>query len=401
MILRMEEKSPSYSVSALTALVKSLVEGSLPPLSVEGELSNFRPNPGGHLYFTLKDEGAQIGAVMFRGKASALTFRPRDGMKVRASGSVQVYAPQGRYQLVISRMEVAGEGDILRVIEERRRRLAAEGLFGEERKKPLPEFPRTVGVVTSATGAAVRDVLNVARRRNPGVNVVVLPALVQGDGAAEAVARQIRTANEFSLCDVLIVGRGGGSLEDLLPFSEEAVVRALAESRIPTVSAVGHEIDWSLADYAADVRAPTPSAAAELVFPLRSEIADEIRSLADSMEAAVSQVLREARVSVRSFDRGSMEARLGSLVAPLSARLASARRSLGDGIAARTADMRGRLERAARTLEVGSPESILRRGYAVVRTEGGAVARSPGDVAVGSKIEITLSGGTISAERKA
>ena len=241
-----------FSVSQITDLIKEILETSFRSIMIEGEISNWRPSAAGHIYFTLKDNNAQIKAVIFRGAAMKLAFRPKDGDKVRCTGNLSVYAPQGNYQIIVNTMEMAGAGNILQMLEERKRKLAAEGLFDENRKKPLPLYPRTIGVVTSPTGAAIRDILNVTKRRNPGMNIIVLPAIVQGDGAAQTICKMIEIANFYQLCDVLIVGRGGGSLEDLLPFSEESVVRAVAASEIPVISAVGHEIDWALCDYSAD-----------------------------------------------------------------------------------------------------------------------------------------------------
>jgi len=266
----------AFTVTEITELVKQSLERDFYDISVEGEISNFRPSSTGHLYFTLKDENAVISAVMFRGRSFALGFTPADGQRVRAWGNLSVYAKRGSYQIIVERMEKSGEGDILAMLEERKRRLAAEGLFDEARKKLLPLLPERVAVVTSPTGAALRDILTVTKRRNAGVNIVILPCPVQGEEAAERIARQIEVANLHRLADVLIVGRGGGSLEDLLPFSDERVVRAIAASEIPVISAVGHEIDLTLSDLAADVRAPTPSAAAELVSARRDELLERV-----------------------------------------------------------------------------------------------------------------------------
>ena len=261
-----------FSVSEINSLLKDMLENSFPQICIEGELSNYRPNSSGHLYFTLKDEASQISAVMFRSAAAYLDFVPKDGTKVQCTGRLTVYPARGNYQILITKMTVSGEGAILKMIEERKRRLAAEGLFDEAKKKPLPPFPQTIGIITSPTGAALRDILQIMRRRNKCVSAIVFPSLVQGDGAAESIVHQIKNANNLKKCDVLIVGRGGGSLEDLLPFSDESVVRAIADSNIPVISAVGHEIDWALSDFAADKRAPTPSAAAELTVPQLSDI---------------------------------------------------------------------------------------------------------------------------------
>ena len=231
-----------FSVTEINSLIKDMLEGAFPQLTIEGEISNYRPNSTGHLYFTLKDSTNQISAVMFRGYANYLNFKIQDGMKVQCTGKLTVYGAQGKYQINVTKMSVAGEGAILKMLEDRKRKLAAEGLFDQAKKKPLPLFPKTIGIVTSPTGAALRDILQITKRRNKCVSVVVLPAVVQGSDAAQTIARQIYTANRAALCDVLIVGRGGGSLEDLLPFSEEIVVRAIASSAIPVVSAVGHEI---------------------------------------------------------------------------------------------------------------------------------------------------------------
>ena len=282
------------SVSQLTSRIKDMLEGRFSRITLEGEISNLKPASTGHLYFYLKDEHAVISAVMFKGRMRGLSFTPTDGTLVRANGSISVYAPRGNYQIVVESMELAGTGNILLMLEERKRRLAAEGLFDQDRKRPLPSFPQRVAVVTSPTGAALRDILQIMGRRNPKISVTVLPCQVQGADAAPAIARMIAVANAYKLADVLIVGRGGGSLEDLLPFSEEVVVRAVAESQIPVVSAVGHEIDWALSDLAADMRAPTPSAAAELVSPLLTEVTGQLeywrRDLYESLTSRLDRM---------------------------------------------------------------------------------------------------------------
>ena len=288
-----------FSVSQITDLIKEILETSFRTITIEGEISNWRPSAAGHIYFTLKDNNAQIKAVIFRGAAMKLNFRPKDGDKVRCTGSLSVYAPQGNYQIIVNTMEIAGAGNILQMLEERKRKLAAEGLFDDSRKKPLPVMPKTIGVVTSPTGAAIRDILNVTKRRNPGMNILVLPAIVQGDGAAQTICKMLEIANFYELCDVLIVGRGGGSLEDLLPFSEESVVRAVAASKIPTISAVGHEIDWALCDYAADRRAPTPSAAAEMAVPLLADLLQNLAACKDDLYNTIKARTERTRLMVQ------------------------------------------------------------------------------------------------------
>jgi exodeoxyribonuclease VII large subunit len=312
------------SVSELTSLVKDVLEGSIPRVTVEGEVSNCRPSSAGHLYFALKDSNALLNAVMFRGRAAHLDFQPADGMLVRATGTLSVYAQRGTYQLIVDAMSSSGEGAILQMLEERKRRLAAEGLFDQEKKRPLPPYPASIAVVTSPTGAALQDILQITKRRNPCVNVVVLPCLVQGTEAAPAIARMIRAANYWHLGEVIIVGRGGGSLEDLLPFSDEEVVRAVAESTIPVVSAVGHEIDWALSDFAADLRAPTPSAAAEIVVPEKDAIVDAIREAVEALAQTVEAKLDQARLLLKTFTPESMEMQFRRIEDPVLLRLQDA-----------------------------------------------------------------------------
>ena len=386
-----------FSVTMLTSAIRDLLEGTFANITLEGEISNYRPNSSGHLYFTLKDEGAQISAVMFRGRAMSLNFVPKDGMKVKCTGSVSVYAPRGNYQIIISKMEIAGAGNILQILEERKRRLAAEGLFDSERKKAIPRFSKRIGIVTSPTGAALRDILQITKRRNPGVDVVILPALVQGDGAAVTIANMIQTANDFSMCDVLIVGRGGGSLEDLLPFSEEIVVRAIADSRIPVVSAVGHEIDWSLADYAADMRAPTPSAAAELVVPKQSDILQGLSAYKEEFYNQITSKVERLKLMIKSFDVSNMEIRFRSIEQPLLIRLENARQALTDGINTKIKDTKALIQQNVQILQEASPQTILNRGYSMVRTQDGKIVRSSEDAKSGTRLEITPANGKIFA----
>ena len=273
----------ALTVSEITARVKSVLEDSLEMGWVIGEVSDFSRASSGHCYWTLRDESSQISCVMFRFYARELTFIPEPGVQLLVYGNVSVYERGGRYQLHVYWVQPVGVGEMAVAFERLRDRLAAEGLFAEERKKPLPRFPRCVGVVTSASGAAIRDILQIVQRRSPGVQIVLRPTRVQGPGAAEAIANGIADLNAHSDADLLIVGRGGGSPEDLWPFNEELVARAIHNSRLPVVSAVGHEIDYTIADYAADLRAPTPSAAAELATPdqmeLRREVAARTRAL--------------------------------------------------------------------------------------------------------------------------
>jgi exodeoxyribonuclease VII large subunit len=318
-------------------------------------------------------------------------------MLVRARGSVTVYAARGQYQILVEGMERAGEGDILAMLEERKRRLAAEGLFAEERKRSLPRFPERIAVVTSPTGAAIRDILNVLGRRNASLGVVILPAAVQGEGAAAQIAAQIEAANRLSLGDVLIVGRGGGSLEDHLPFSDETVVRAVAASRIPVISAVGHEIDWALSDFAADLRAPTPSAAAELVSESREALRREVGQFAAELGTVLRSRLDRARLLLERFEPGAVEARLMRIVMPAARRLDEARdgmaRAMGEAVASRGR----RVELASRVLAAASPEAVLARGFAVVRKSGTAI-RDAAALVPGDELEISFARGAARAK---
>lgn len=386
-----------FTVSELNGIIKEILEG-FPVITVEGEISNYRPNSSGHLYFNLKDNSSIISAVMFRGAAYSLSFAPKDGMKVQVTGKLSVYGPQGKYQIIISKMSIAGEGDILRMIEERKRKLAAEGLFDQTKKKKLPAFPKTIGIVTSPTGAALRDILQITKRRNKCISVNIFPALVQGTDAAATIAQQIKTANTFNLCDVLIVGRGGGSLEDLLPFSEECVVRAIAESHIPVVSAVGHEIDWALSDYAADLRAPTPSAAAEIVVPQLSEIKTILLQYSNELYENSMNRVEKIKLMIKSFKPENLEMQFRSIEQPLLQRFDNAKEGLFQNIIQKLRDTRQYIENCETVLENASPQTIFNRGYSMVRNKNsGEIVRSTENIQEGTELEIVPASGKITA----
>ena len=391
-------KDTTFSVSELTAYIKASIEACFPLVIIEGEISNFKPSSSGHYYFTLKDEGASIAAVLFKGKARYLDFIPKDGMTVRVKGSVTVYAQRGSYQIVVDTMEQAGTGDILKAIEELRRKLAAEGLFDQAKKRPLPKFPKTIGVVTSPNGAALQDILNITQRRNNSISIVILPCTVQGSDAPKTIIRQIEAANKFDIADVLIVGRGGGSLEDLLPFSDEGVVRAVAASRIPVVSAVGHEVDTSLSDYAADLRAPTPSAAAELVTPLKEDIYAFLQdSTAEMYEIMMNKIAR-GRLLLQSFSLEAMELHLRKMMAPLVQRFDSARDTLCGEMKNRITEAQNRLILAEHRLESANPQKILDRGFAIVRDkETGKIIRNADEVSDNTILSIRFAKGSVEA----
>jgi exodeoxyribonuclease VII large subunit len=387
-----------YSVQEITHLIKATLEEGFPWVTIQGEISNFRPSSTGHWYFSLKDTEAVISAVMFRGRLDGVRFLPADGMLVKATGSVSVYAKRGSYQIICESLLKAGEGDLLLKLEELKRKLAAEGLFDLDRKKKLPLFPSRVAVVTSPTGAAVRDILRILRRRNAGIDVVILPTPVQGDGAAERIARAIDTANRYALGEVIIVGRGGGSLEDLLPFSSELVVRAIAASAIPVISAVGHETDVTLSDLAADVRAPTPSAAAEIVAASRAELLARLGGVQAAMQGAVRQRLERIRLLLGQFAPETLMRNVRIFLQPISQRADYGREELLQGFRDLLSDRSHRLSLAARELSSYSPLAILERGYAVVTHERtGKVLLSPSPVQHGDAVSIRLARGGMRA----
>ena len=287
-----EDGPKPYQVSDLTRAIKGLMEDAFDSIWVEGEISNFRTAASGHSYFVLKDKNSQIRCVLFKGYRGGVKFQPEDGDQVLLFGRITVYDARGEYQIVTESIEPRGDGALQKAFEQLKTELEKEGLFDEEKKQPLPEFPWKIGVVTSSTGAAVRDILNIIKRRNPKVSVLLFPTKVQGEGAAEEIAQGIKELNKRKDIDVIIVGRGGGSLEDLWAFNEEVVARAIAVSRIPIVSAVGHEVDFTISDFVADLRAATPSTAAELTVPVLRDTVQEINSLNGALTSSMRQKLR-------------------------------------------------------------------------------------------------------------
>lgn len=387
-----------FTVTQLTNAIKDIVEGSFPEIILEGEISNYRPSSSGHVYFVIKDSGAQIAAVMWKSTAARLNFIPRDGNLVRVKGKLSVYPARGNYQIVISAMDLAGSGNILLMLEERKKKLNAEGLFDESRKKPLPAFPDTIGVVTSQTGAALRDILQITRRRSKYVNVILFPAVVQGETAAPSIVRQIQIANDFKMCDLLIVGRGGGSLEDLLPFSEESVVRAVADSKIPVISAVGHEIDWALCDFAADRRAPTPSAAAEIAVPVLDDVLYYFEQKENEFETEIKNRIKNLRLMIQEFSPENLELKFRYIEQPLLQRFDGAKEDLISNMEERIKDARQKLERQMLILENANPSSLFQRGYSMVRdATTGKIISAFDQVSQGSKIEIIPAKGKILA----
>ena len=395
------EQRKIYTVSEITSILRTILEEEFPDVVIEGEISNFRPSSTGHYYFSLKDKQSVISVVIFRSRAAALRIKPKDGMMVRAKGNLSVYAKRGTYQLICESMEGAGQGDILAMIEERKRRLAAEGLFDDAKKRSLPLLPSRIAVVTSPTGAAIRDILRVLKRRNSGINLVVLPTPVQGDEAAPRIAEQIRVANLHNLADVLIVGRGGGSLEDLLPFYEEEVVRGIAQSQIPIISAVGHEIDITLSDLAADVRAPTPSVAAEIVTASRDELLRRIRETVSSFNQAVSRRVEKGRLLLTAFSRENLERNFRLLTQPYLLRYDDAKEALESGCKDTLTKAAHKLEVIAKELQAHSPLNVLKRGFSVVtHVPTGKIVRSSSQAKRGDELDIKLYSGKLLAQVK-
>lgn len=388
---------PKLSVSELTSLIKTTLEGSFYGLTVEGELSGFKPSSTGHWYFSLKDQNAVVGCCMWRSTVPRVNFRPKDGMKVIVTGSISVFEPRGTYQIICTSMKVAGEGDILAMLEERKRRYDALGYFDPAKKKPIPRRPSRVAVVTSPTGAALQDILQITGRRNMGMDLIILPAVVQGADAAQSIAARIREVNEFLLADVMIVGRGGGSIEDLLPFSEECVIEAIHESQIPVISAVGHEIDWALSDYVADLRAPTPSAAAELVCESSMDQIEKVNQLRSAMYEALNGRLATLRLRVAAFSPAAARAQLDSRLNRVRMQLDSESTELRHRMDMMMGTVRSKSELLRHKMEALSPIAVLERGYGIIAGEDGKTVRSVSQVKEGDSLTLTLKDGKIRA----
>ncbi len=385
-------------VRDLTRLVKGVLEESFPSVVVEGEISNFKRHmPSGHLYFTLKDEEAQVRCVMWRSDAAKVRFEVSDGMKVIVKGRVSLYEPRGDFQLYAVDLVPAGQGALQLAFEQLKKKLEDEGLFDEERKREIPEFPSRIGVVTSLEGAAVRDIISIISRRFPAVEVVIYPVKVQGDGAAEEIARAIRDFNKLSTVDVLIVGRGGGSLEDLWAFNEEVVARSIFDSAIPVISAVGHQVDYTIADFVADVRAATPSAAAELIVPDRQEVVAGVQSEVRTMGRLIEQKIYGLTLELDKLSHHYALQQPSSLVDQKS--------QLADELTRRLetetqhyVDVTGqKLIAVDSHLNALNPSAVLKRGYAFVESSTGIIS-SVRDVEAGDSATIHLHDGTLESQ---
>ena len=387
------------TITQLNEYIRSRMDADplLTQVAVKGEISNYKLYPSGHHYFTLKDESSALKCVMFKGNAMRLRFRPENGMKIIAMGKVSVFPRDGAYQLYCSAMAMDGVGDLYAAFEQLKKKLAAQGLFDPAHKKPLPKFPGTIGIITSSAGAAVHDMLRILHKRYPLSNVRLLPVRVQGTEAPDEIAAAIRYANHYGLADLLIVGRGGGSIEDLWAFNDERVAYAIYESRIPVISAVGHEPDVTISDYVADLRAATPSNAAELAVPDQEALRQSLDAMSSAMATALSRQLKAAQQHLTILSQspalqsptGYLEQRSKSLEL-LKNRLISAQTQC-------ISQKNARYIAAVSKLDALSPMKVLTRGYSMAQTERGEVLRSVRQVDPGERITISLSDGSLTA----
>lgn len=386
-----------HSVSEVNNFIKQLLASTpiLSSIMVRGEISNFKCYASGHCYFTLKDASSALKCVMFRSQAQHLRFQPVNGLSVIASGNIAVYERDGVYQLYVDSLALEGKGDLALAYEQLKNRLAAEGLFAKERKKALPKFPKKIGVVTSLSGAVLRDIYHVTKRRWPAVQLVLYPVQVQGEFSAKQVALAIEFFNTKYAVDVMIVGRGGGSMEDLWSFNEEVVVRAIAASKIPIISAVGHETDFSLADFAADVRAATPSQAAELAVPDRDELKRYVVRMQRQLAQMARRELNERRLRLQACQKNKLLQRPELLLADRRQRLdnliSKLRQCLDENITVKNHQLSLALEK----LSVLNPAKTLQRGFALVE-HGGKIVTRVQEVKKGDKLQLTFSDGKVS-----
>lgn len=386
------------SVTELTQRLKALVETGFSHVCVEGEISNFSRATSGHIYLTLKDETAQIRAVLWRSAASRIRFELHDGLHVVAAGPIEVYAARGTYQLVVERIAPQGIGPLELAFRQRYEKLAAEGLFRPERKRPLPRFPRRIALVTSPVGAAVRDMLQVITRRWPACDIVIVPVAVQGAVAAEEIAAGLRSVPRISGVDVVITGRGGGSLEDLWAFNEEVVARAIFECPIPVVSAVGHEVDVTIADLIADKRALTPSEAGEIVVPAREDVVSDLKHMARRLQAAMQNHLQHRNLLLEGIARSRALARPLELVHDRERLVDEFSERLRRAIGRQIERARHRVEAIGCTIDALSPLKVLNRGYSLTRSMATEkIVRTSRDISAGERIETRLAQGRLTS----
>ncbi len=390
----------ALTVTQLNEYVKQKLDTDplLSRVLVKGEISNFVNHRTGHFYLSLKDEGSVIRAVMFQGYTKKLKFLPENGMKVIATGSVRAWVKSGEYQLYITDLEPDGVGALYIAFEQLKRKLEAEGLFRQDRKKPLPKYPATVGIITSPTGAAVRDMINVSGRRFPLAKLVLFPSLVQGESAPAQLIAGIRTFNESFPVDVIIIGRGGGSLEELWAFNDEGLARAIAASRVPVISAVGHETDFSISDFAADLRAPTPSAAAELALPEAGDVKRRLHNVIDRMSLVCDNRVAALRARVDALAKTRQLTSMDNLIDDRRMAVANLDRDMGYALEKKIADRKAALSRFAAQLQALSPLAVMSRGYSAVMDHTGKAVRTVKTLHPGDKVSVRLKDGTALAE---
>jgi len=413
------EEIKYFTVSQYNQAIKNFLDSKVEcqVVHIKGEVSNYKGHTRGHLYFTLKDEESRINAVMFKTSASKLDFVPKDGDEVLVTGRISVYVPTGGYQVYVEEMHLSGNGDLLKRLEELKQKLAKEGLFNQEHKKPIPKYPSKIGIVTAPTGAAIRDILSTIKRRYPICNTILFPALVQGELAKDDVVRQIKRANEFDDIDVLIVGRGGGSIEDLWAFNEECVARAIYESRIPIISAVGHEIDFTIADFVADMRAPTPTGAAEMAVPNMVDLVNYIRQLEIRLNKNIFNLIDLSKKQLTNFKNSYVltnplsyseirEQKLDMIINKLNSYITHKmdisvsryQNVISNHIILNPSELfiknKNSLELVINKLELLNPLSVLSKGYSL-STVNGKVIKSVKDVKVNDEVNIRLLDGEI------
>lgn len=379
------------TVSQINNYIKRMLDNNsiLSNVWVKGEISNFKHHYSGHMYITLKDENSVLKAVMFKGENKSLTFEPKDGMKVLARGRVGVYEASGAYQLYIEEMQQDGIGDLYAAFERLKKKLAAEGIFDEEHKKPIPAFPEKVGVCTAVTGAAVRDIINVITRRFPYSEIIVYPTIVQGENAAASIVSGIEYFNKSKKVNVIIAGRGGGSIEDLWAFNEEIVAMAIYNSQIPIISAVGHETDFTIADFAADLRAPTPSAAAEIAVPSAVELYSRLSMLDNKLLKSVSSAIERRRLILDSFKLKSPKEIIGEYSMKTDALV----QALENSVTLKLMSCRKELSQLAGALNAMSPLSVLERGYAVALSDDGYILKKASCLSSGTEFTLKMNDG--------
>jgi exodeoxyribonuclease VII large subunit len=390
----MEKDKHVYTVSELTKYIRVIVEDSFPGIWVEGEISNFIHHSSGHMYFSLRDAGATLRCAFFKHANIKLKFKPKDGMKVIAFGAVSVYEARGDYQLIVEDIEPKGIGALQLQFQQLKDKLQKEGLFDPKYKQPIPFLPTRIGVVTSPTGAAIQDILNIARRRFSNIEIIINPVKVQGSLAKDEIARAVRQFNELKNIDVMIVGRGGGSLEDLWPFNEEVVARAIFESEIPVISAVGHEIDYTISDFVADFRAPTPSAAAELVIPKKEDLSRLINTALERLNNAIFGKLDILKEELEGLRESYILRQPLNYIIQKAQRIDDLRKDMSVRID-HIVDMSGeKFNRIIGKLEALSPISILKRGYSItMKLPEGIIVKDTGLLKVGDRIETKLGQG--------